>query len=499
MLNLDWPNRSSRLHWLAYACLLLVTACQSDAKPLPETESWGVLLVDGKKIGYQHFKRSHAKTPSGVQVKVESTEEIRIRRFGSETVMRVEQSANETAGGTLIDFEMRMKSGSGIQTTTGEVSGDKLTIRQGERPATTLPVPEGVGSFAALDSSLQRTPLEPGEKRKIHQIEASLGGVATIELEAKDWESTELLSGAFRLLRIEGKMQMPGGVSLPLVMWTNTEGDTLKAIVTIGGLKQSMYRTTKEIALAPSKGKAFDLGKVSTVPVKRGVAGMHEKKSARYRVRLKIDADGSEFASGSGQSIKKIDTHTLELTVHPVRPGEGSAVDNDRPTDADRTASGLIENDDATIIAMAKKAGGDSDDAWTTAKKLERHVYQAIRKKNFSSAFDSAATVAKTLSGDCTEHAVLLAALARAKKIPARVAVGLVYMNGANAFGMHMWTEVWIDDRWVGLDATLGRGGLGAGHIKIAHSNLNGPGAYSSFLPVANLLGRMEIEVLEVQ
>ena len=94
---------------------------------------------------------------------------------------------------------------------------------------------------------------------------------------------------------------------------------------------------------------------------------------------------------------------------------------------------------------------------------------------------------------------MLLAALARAKQLPARVAVGLVYMAGANAFGMHMWTEVWIDDRWIGLDATLGLGGIGPGHIKIAHTNLSGPSAYSSFLPVARLLGRMEIEVLEVR
>ena len=41
----------------------------------------------------------------------------------------------------------------------------------------------------------------------------------------------------------------------------------------------------------------------------------------------------------------------------------------------------------------------------------------------------TAAEVARSREGDCTEHAVLLAALARARGIPARVAMGLVYVR----------------------------------------------------------------------
>ena len=38
---------------------------------------------------------------------------------------------------------------------------------------------------------------------------------------------------------------------------------------------------------------------------------------------------------------------------------------------------------------------------------------------------------------------VLLAALARARGIPSRAAVGLVYVGALKGFGYHMWTEVW--------------------------------------------------------
>ena len=79
--------------------------------------------------------------------------------------------------------------------------------------------------------------------------------------------------------------------------------------------------------------------------------------------------------------------------------------------------------------------------------------------------------------------------------------MGLVYfeLNGQPSFGYHMWTEVWIKDRWVPMDATLGRQGVGAAHIKVAHSNLDGADAYSAFLPVYKVLGRLELEILSVE
>jgi hypothetical protein len=62
-----------------------------------------------------------------------------------------------------------------------------------------------------------------------------------------------------------------------------------------------------------------------------------------------------------------------------------------------------------------------------------------------------------------------------------------------------MWNEVWIKDRWVPLDATLGLGGIGGDHIKLADSNLEGADGYSTFLPVAKVMGQVTIEVVEAE
>jgi hypothetical protein len=56
--------------------------------------------------------------------------------------------------------------------------------------------------------------------------------------------------------------------------------------------------------------------------------------------------------------------------------------------------------------------------------------------------------------------------------------------------------EVFVDGQWLPLDATLGQAGIGAAHLKLAQSDLSGPDAYASFLPIAQVLGRLRLEVL---
>ena len=94
---------------------------------------------------------------------------------------------------------------------------------------------------------------------------------------------------------------------------------------------------------------------------------------------------------------------------------------------------------------------------------------------------------------------MLLAALCRARKLPARVAFGLVYYPPEKGFAYHMWNEVWIADRWVPMDATLGQGGIGADHIKLGDSNLAGGSPLADLLAVIQVFGRLELEVVEAK
>ena len=120
-----------------------------------------------------------------------------------------------------------------------------------------------------------------------------------------------------------------------------------------------------------------------------------------------------------------------------------------------------------------------------------------MTKKDYSQALATASEVARNHEGDCKGHAVYLAALARARGIPARVAAGLVYMPQSQAFGGHMWTEVYVAGRWIGLDGTLAKGGIGGGHLQLTHSPMAGAAAYNILFPVMQIVGRLKVEVLD--
>ena len=152
------------------------------------------------------------------------------------------------------------------------------------------------------------------------------------------------------------------------------------------------------------------------------------------------------------------------------------------------------------VMEHARRAAAGTTDPARMAVQLEQYVSRRLENKNFSTALASAAEVAESLEGDCTEHAVLLAAMLRAVGIPSRIAVGLVYVESRTAFGGHMWTEAWLGDRWVPLDATLGRGGIGAAHIRMSVSSFadDAPAPVASFLPLMRMLNGLKIEVVSI-
>jgi transglutaminase-like putative cysteine protease len=153
------------------------------------------------------------------------------------------------------------------------------------------------------------------------------------------------------------------------------------------------------------------------------------------------------------------------------------------------------------VKELARNGASGETDPVKAAYRLERYVSTKLKTKNFSTALASAAEVAASLEGDCTEHAMLLAAMLRARQIPSRVAVGLVYVESVQSFGGHMWTEALLNGAWIPLDATLGQGGIGGGHIKLADSNMadDSPVLVTAFLPLMEVLGKMKIEVLRAE
>jgi transglutaminase-like putative cysteine protease len=92
--------------------------------------------------------------------------------------------------------------------------------------------------------------------------------------------------------------------------------------------------------------------------------------------------------------------------------------------------------------------------------------------------FDVASVIALRRKGDCTEHAVLFAALARGSAWPTRIAVGTVVVAAQGSFGAfgHAWTEVWDGGAWRLVDPTDIEGATPVAYIPTGLVDDEGPG-----------------------
>jgi hypothetical protein len=59
-----------------------------------------------------------------------------------------------------------------------------------------------------------------------------------------------------------------------------------------------------------------------------------------------------------------------------------------------------------------------------------------------------------------------------------------------------MWTEVYVRGQWVGIDATLGKGSVGAAHIKLTDHSWHNMQSLTPLLPLQRAVGKMKIEVV---
>ena len=89
--------------------------------------------------------------------------------------------------------------------------------------------------------------------------------------------------------------------------------------------------------------------------------------------------------------------------------------------------------------------------------------------------------------GDCNEHAVLLAALARAAGIPAKIEAGLVYLNGR--FYYHAWNLLYLG-KWITADSLFNQIPADVTHIRLTS------GESSQQFDIINVIGRIKLRII---
>jgi transglutaminase-like putative cysteine protease len=220
-----------------------------------------------------------------------------------------------------------------------------------------------------------------------------------------------------------------------------------------------------------------------------------------YRITLPDDKDpATSFARDDRQQVKNAQSKSFELHVKAIRRPDSPSKEA-KAGDEFLKSNYFINCDDEKVQELAREAVGGEKDPWRQSQKIERWVREHMKIQNYSEAMATADHVARTLEGDCTEYAMLAAAMCRAVGVPSRTAIGLIYavMDRRPTLAYHMWSEVWIEGQWLALDATLGLGSVGADHLKITDHSWHGVQSVVPLLPVTRvILAKPEVEVLQI-
>jgi hypothetical protein len=507
---------------LAFLVFALATPVRAEAPPKIVKETWDAAYLEGAKCGSFRTVTAALERDGQKLFRTTLTMDLRIRRYNAVVPLKIETTDDESADGKVLGLSMTQFADKGSLTQTGTVEGTELVIGiKGQPDTRRVSWDATVLGMLKQDSVFRDRKVKPGDKFDYRTFELSLLMPVTIRVAVKDFEEVDLLlpkdvngkSVAERqkkkLLRVEtvpDKVEVGGNaVQLPkLVSWLDDSREGVRSEMELPSLgKITLYRTTKAIAAEEGIAPALmpDLGLNSLIALNRAIARPLDAASIVYRVTVKGDDDPSTtFIRDARQQVSDASGASFTLTVQRQRiPADAPEAEGAK---AEFTQSSyFIDSDDPRVRELAAAAIAREADAWRKAQRIERWVYDHMTGTS-DVGFVPSSQIARDLKGDCRQHAMLAAAMCRAVGVPARTAVGLVYVNDPSrgpVFGFHMWTEVWARGKWLGVDATLGRGTLGPGHLKVADASWHNTQTLAPLLPVIRVMGRLGIEVVKVE
>ncbi len=480
--------------------LLVAVWCLPAWATEDETEYFAVFM-QGKKVG-------HAMNTRAVKDgKVTTTEDvsITISRLGIPVTVRMTQSSVETTEGKPLSFESAQLLGAMTMKVSGTVSPDgvlELTNSSlGASQKSTTNWPEGAVMSEGLRLVTLEKGLTPGSEYTVKIFDPGMTQAVDAIVSIGEKRDVDLLGRIVKLTEVTSTLAMPGAGQISSTSYVDDDMTALKNVMSIAGMSVDMVACAKEFAL--SDNDVLDMIGAMFVDSPKSLGNPRSASAITYWL-APTGSEGFTIPTTDNQTAESLDGKKVKLTIRPVKAPEGATFPykGDDPALLEAVKpTRFLQSDRPEIVDLARKAIGDTKDPVEAARRIEAFVADYIEDKSLSVGYASAAEVAASRQGDCSEFAVLTAAMCRAVGIPAQVVVGVAYVQdfaGHEGFGGHAWTRAYIGGKWIGLDAAFkssGRGGYDAGHIALAMGN----GDPADFFNMAGALGRFKVEKVEVE
>jgi transglutaminase-like putative cysteine protease len=442
---------------------------------------WKGIYYRGDKIGF--VVGETVPTADGYELREEG--QIQMALLGSTSAAHLRTRVQVDREFVVRSFEFALDPGTGAVAVGGQVNGKRLDLTISTKAGRRTESRE-MAEVPALALNVPRRLAAAGLKAGGHH-ELTLFDPTTLRNAPMsiDVEAREVVRAADRPVPAFRLRSQFGGITS--LSWVTDTGEVVKEESPLGLV---VVRETREQALnlgVPERIRVDMLEAAAVVPEK---APRIDDPGAVQRLRLRLtNAESLAPADlqGAGQTVTGDVFEIRDQQSQPAGPPDAEAARFLGPEP-------FIESDAPEIVAEARKALAGVTGARTQAEHLVRYVNALLEKKPTVS-LPSATEVLRTRVGDCNEHTALYVALARASGLPARIAVGLVYLRGG--FYYHAWPEVYVEEHgrglWLPVDPTLNQFPSDATHVRLARGGLDRQAA------VLPLIGRLKMTVLDLQ
>jgi hypothetical protein len=450
----------------------------------PPTDQWFTVLLDGRKIGAFETTR----VVKDGRVTTSQTLDLSLERAGTTIALTSRETTEETADGKPLSFSSVSKLAGGETVIDGTVHGDSIAVKTNNGGASQqreIPWPAGALMPEGLRLAGLKRGLAPGTQYSAIAFQPSSLDAAEIRTKVGSPEPVDLPDGEQTLTAVEQTILL-GGSPVKSRLWVDRDQIVQKLTMPVVGVELVLLACEKACATAPNQGT--DIFDRTLMLAPRPLARQELLRGMRYTLApsdggapLELPATGEQRVKPEGDAI------VVEITPAPHAGASGET----QPVPADYEPNDWLQSTAPDVKTLAKRAVGDAKDPGTQMKTLETFVRGYIRNKSLGVGYASALEVVKKPEGDCTEHAVLLAALGRSLGIATRVVDGLAYApefaGKDRVFVPHAWVQAWVGERWQSFDAALP--GFDAGHIALSI----GDGDPWRFYAGLDMLGRLTL------
>ncbi len=446
------------------------------------TESWlGIFLAEGQRIGRVHLRQTPEARHDQAGVRMILEARMRLQLLGKSSDLDLSGSVWRADESARAEFDFAVRSAGFDFEVKGDVGGGELRgemVSAGEVIPLRLSVDDDMLFSSGLGSALRFPSMEVGDEYRLDSFDP----LTLSKSEAR------VKCTAREILRI-GRTEMPTcrlevtASGLSSLAWIDDNGEVVRAETPIGLV---LERLTPAQALLPAQ-----------EPIDTAAAGLLNRtairptgpKPFRSARTMKIRLSGLDDLTLPEDRVQiSLGAGLYRLTT-PPEPVIGSDVDKRNAPHLAPDA--FVQSAHPKIRRQATAVVAGEEDPWRRSLKIHDWVFSRLDKEPVIS-IPSALEVLEQRRGDCNEHTVLFAALARAASVPTRIAIGIVWSDELEGFYYHAWPEVYLD-AWYWMDPTLGQPLADATHIKLLNGGIE---TWPRLLPY---LGKLEIEVIEIR